>query len=61
MVINIQDDILRLHAMGLLDRLLADKATRGNILWATDAYVARSPGFEPGTRGLEIRCSIQLS
>ena len=27
----------------------------------TPVHVARSPGLEPGTRGLEIRCSIQLS
>ena len=38
MVINIQDDILRLNAMGLLTPLLQDKATKGNILWATNAY-----------------------
>lgn len=38
MVINIQDDILKLHALGLLDKLLQDKTTRKNIMWATDAY-----------------------
>ena len=38
MIINIQDDILKLQKMGLLNRLLQDKATRGKILWATDAY-----------------------
>ena len=52
MVINIQDDILRLHAMGLLDRLLADKATCGNILWATDAYAQLGEWYSPGN---EIR------
>ena len=52
MVINIQDDILRLHAIGLLDRLLADKATRGNILWATDAYAQLGEWYSPGN---EIR------
>ena len=52
LVINIQDDILRLHAMGLLDRLLADKATRGNILWATDAYAQLGEWYSPGN---EIR------
>ena len=52
LVINIQDDILRLHAMGLLDRLLADKATRGNILWATDAYAQFGEWYSPGN---EIR------
>ena len=38
MVINVQNDILRLYAMSLLDRLLKDKATKGNILWVTAAY-----------------------
>ena len=52
MVINIQDDILRLHAMGLLSRLLADKATKGNILWATDAYAELGEWYSPGN---EIR------
>ena len=51
-VINIQDDILRLHAMGLLERLLQDKATRGNILWATDAYAEHGDWYSPGN---EIR------
>ena len=52
MVINIQDDILRLHAMGLLSRLLADKATKGSILWATDAYARLGEWYSPGN---EIR------
>ena len=38
MVINIQDDILRLRATGLLEPLLADRTTGKNILWATNAY-----------------------
>lgn len=52
MVINIQDDILRLHGMGLLNRLLADKATKGSILWATDAYAQLGEWYSPGN---EIR------
>ena len=52
MVINIQDDILRLHRMGLLNRLLADKATKGSILWATDAYAELGEWYSPGN---EIR------
>ena len=52
MVINIQDDILRLHGMGLLNRLLADKATKGSILWATDAYAELGEWYSPGN---EIR------
>ena len=38
MLINITDDIVRLHKAGILDRLLCDKTTGRNILWATDAY-----------------------
>ena len=52
LVINIQDDILKLHALGLLDRLLQDKATKGNILWATDAYAELGEWYSPGN---EIR------
>ena len=52
MVINIQDDILKLHAMGRLDRLLQDKATKGNILWATDTYSQLGEWYTPGN---EIR------
>lgn len=39
MIINIQDDILKIHALGLLDKLLTDKTTRRHIMWATDAYL----------------------
>ncbi len=52
LIINIQDDILKLHALGLLDRLLQDKATKGNILWATDAYADLGEWYSPGN---EIR------
>lgn len=52
MTVNIQDDILRLHSMGLLDRLLQDKATKGKILWATDAYARFGDCYTPGN---EIR------
>ena len=38
MVINIQDDILKIYSMGLLSRALEDKTTKRRILWATDAY-----------------------
>lgn len=38
MILNIQDDILKLHSLGLLDKLLADKTTGKHIMWATDAY-----------------------
>lgn len=41
MVINIQDDILKLRAMGLLD----DKTTKQNIIWATDTYSGYGAGY----------------
>lgn len=40
-LVNIQDDIIRLHGIGVLDLLLADKTTGNNILWTTDAYSER--------------------
>lgn len=40
MILNIQDDILKLHSLGLLDKLLLDKTTGKHIMWATDAYAA---------------------
>ena len=44
MIVGIQSEILKIHSMGLLDRLLADKTTKTHILWATDAY--REQGVE---------------
>lgn len=38
MLVNIQDDMIELHKLGLLDTLLVDKTTRRHILWGTDAY-----------------------
>ena len=38
MIIGIQGEILKIYAMGLLGKLLEDKTTKSNILWATDAY-----------------------
>ena len=46
MLINIQDDIIRLHAAGLLTKLLADKTTGRNIMWATDAYAEHGTKYE---------------
>ena len=37
-LINIQDDIIRLNTLGVLQGLLVDKTTKKNIMWATDAY-----------------------
>ena len=51
MLVGIQDEILRLHAKGLLAPLLVDKTTKRNIIWATDAY--RALGF-PYERTQEI-------
>lgn len=45
-LINIQEDISRLHAAGVLDRLLVDKTTRKNIMWATDAYSSYGKPYE---------------
>ena len=44
MIVGIQDEILKIHSIGLLSHLLADKTTKSNILWATDAY--REKGIE---------------
>lgn len=46
MIIGIQDEILRLHSMGLLELLLKDKTTRANILWATETYQDMGPDYE---------------
>lgn len=45
MIVGIQDEILKIHAMGLLDRLLADKTTKSHILWATDTYQTQGPEY----------------
>ena len=45
MILNIQDDILKLQSLGLLDKLLADKTTMKRIMWATDAYAALGPRY----------------
>lgn len=52
MLIHIQDDIVRLQHCGLLDRLLKDKTTKNNIMWATDAYAHYGHEYE---RNEEIR------
>ena len=45
MDINIQNDLLNLHRLDLLDRLLADQTTGKNILWAADAYSSFGAGY----------------
>ena len=37
--------IKELHELGLLEKLLKDKTTNENIVWATDAYVDLGDGF----------------
>lgn len=51
MNINIGDDILKVFSYKLLSRLLADKTTKKNILWATDAYAFLGDDY---SRGKEI-------
>ena len=46
MTVNIGDDILRLWRLGLLERLLADKSTGKNIMWATDAFSGHGHQYE---------------
>ena len=46
MIINIQDDILKLHALGLLDRMLMDRTTKQHIMWATGAYASLGGRYE---------------
>ena len=45
MIINIQDDILKIQSLGLLDKLLTDKTTGQHIIWATDAYTGLGPRY----------------
>ena len=46
MLINIQDDLLKINKLRLLDKLLADKTTKKNIMWATDAYRSFGTRYE---------------
>ena len=52
MIVGIQDEILQLHSMGMLKPLLADKTTKTNIIWATDAYQELGAEYQ---RDKEIR------
>lgn len=38
MIAGIQEEIIHLSSLGVLERLIEDKTSHGNILWATDAY-----------------------
>lgn len=55
MLVGIQDEILRLHSMGLLKQLLVDKTTRTNIIWATGAYQEQGAEYQ---RDKEIKESL---
>ncbi len=46
LIINIQDDILKIQSLGLLDKMLIDKTTKRNIMWATDAYSSLGKAYE---------------
>lgn len=46
MLVGIQEELLRLHSLQLLGKLLQDKTTKGNIIWATDAYQEYGPDYE---------------
>lgn len=45
MKIRIQDDIKKLNDLGLLEKLLKDKTTKRNIIWATNDYTAYGTAF----------------
>lgn len=45
MRVQIGADIAAIQQLGLLNRLLSDKTTKQNILWATDAYDAFGESF----------------
>lgn len=55
MLVGIQDEILRLHSMGWLEQLLADKTTKTNIIWGTDAYIDQGNEYQ---RDKEIRSAL---
>lgn len=46
MIVGIESEILAIHALGLLERLLVDKTTKAHILWATDAYRDHGAAYE---------------
>lgn len=49
---EIQDEIMKIHSLGMLNALLADKTTKENILWATDAYQDKGAEYQ---RNKEIK------
>ena len=45
MAITIQKDLLRIYDLGFLEKLLIDRTTGTNILWATDSYAGLGPEY----------------
>lgn len=45
--IDIKENFIRLLDESLLSILLKDKSSNKNIIWATDTYVSRGPGYYP--------------
>ena len=61
MLINIQDDLIRLDRMGLLPELLVEKTGGGRILWGTNAYEDRGESYRADreiSRGLILGDSL---
>lgn len=46
LIIGIQEEIAKLQGQNILERLLFDKTTKTNILWATDAYDELGEDFD---------------
>lgn len=55
MLINIPAEIEQARVDEVLNRLLLDKSTGKNILWATEAYTENGPAFE---RNAEIQADL---
>lgn len=46
MIVGIQSEILKMQSLGILERLLTDKTTKTNIIWATDAHKDKGSRYE---------------
>lgn len=55
MIVGIQDEILKIHALGLLELLLADKTSKAGLIWAADAYSACGEAYR---RDKEIKAAL---
>ncbi|WP_206214144.1 Eco57I restriction-modification methylase domain-containing protein [Adlercreutzia sp. ZJ154] len=45
--LSVSQDVARFEKLGILDILLADRSTDGNIVWATTSYADCGEGFQP--------------